>query len=119
MNVDHEGDKTCRPLQVLNGRSFCKGILKRSTYLGTYYVSIPLFIANYLQKEIHIVRLDEIEFLVGKRFIKSKNMYRKGFTCKIHTSSNLKRELHAISSYKDHLYKDQVLNPPEFKDHQY
>ena len=29
------------------------------------------------------------------------------------------KRIHAISSYKDHLYKVQVLNPPEFKDHQY
>ena len=27
--------------------------------------------------------------------------------------------LHAISSYKDNLYGDQVLNPPEFNEHQY
>ena len=26
------------------------------------------------------------------------------------------KRIHAISSYKDHLYKVQVLNPPEFKD---
>ena len=27
--------------------------------------------------------------------------------------------IHAISSYKDHLYKDYILNLPEIKDHQY
>ena len=26
-------------------------------------------------------------------------------------------QVHSVSSYKDHLYKDKVLNPPEFKDH--
>jgi hypothetical protein len=31
--------------------------------------------------------------------------------------SDKKLKIHAISSYKDHFYKDQVLNPPEFKDH--
>ena len=25
----------------------------------------------------------------------------------------------SLSSYKDHLYKEQALSPPEFKDHQY
>ena len=37
----------------------------------------------------------------------------KDFMCFFHT------KMHAISSYKDHLYKDQALKPPEFKDHQY
>ena len=28
-------------------------------------------------------------------------------------------EYTAIFSYKEHLYKDQILNPPKFKDHKY
>ena len=28
-------------------------------------------------------------------------------------------KVYPLSSYKDHLYKDQALNLPEFKDHQY
>ena len=39
---------------------------------------------------------------------------------KVETSMGFQAsEVHAISSYKDHLYEVQILNPPEFKDHQY
>ena len=98
-------------------------MLLQDTYDFDVQSAVAKGTIEYMDHENQIKILKSGEKLVKSDLIdlskvaKEKNLYDKAIM--FMQEANKWVLLHAISSYKDHFYKDQVLGLQEFKDHQY